>query len=245
MSQLTQLSEAEFEDRFLITGRRAIAFTLAGYARDADQFSLHFGGEIFVTTLLEADAERGQLVFDCSGAENLNRKLREAGESQFVGRPEGIHVQFSIGRVSNTQFGGRAAFAVPLPESILRLQRRESFRIDTPRVHPLNIFLRLPDQAGAAFPAHDLSVDGVGLTVQMLPEALQTGMRLANLHFHLSDEAHELYCDAIVRHVTEQAGRTGLRLWRVGLQFADLPASESNGIQRYIARLERERHELS
>ena len=58
MSQLAQLSEAEIEARFHITGRRAVAFTLAAMARDGERFSLHFGDELFLTTLLAADPER-------------------------------------------------------------------------------------------------------------------------------------------------------------------------------------------
>lgn len=49
MSQLAQLSEAELEERFHITGRRAIALTLEGLARAGERFTVHFGQELMHT----------------------------------------------------------------------------------------------------------------------------------------------------------------------------------------------------
>jgi len=53
----------------------------------------------------------------------------------------------------------------------------------------------------------------------------------------------ELGLAATVRHVTETAGRAGLRQWRVGLAFQDLAPAAEIRIQRYIARVELERRE--
>jgi len=36
-----------------------------------------------------------------------------------------------------------------------------------------------------------------------------------------------------------------VRHWRLGLAFKKLPVNDENRIQRYIGRLERERHELA
>ena len=57
------------------------------------------------------------------------------------------------------------AFAVPLPKFIVRLQRRDAFRIETPRIRPLEFFGRLPDGRLLKLPAHDISVAGIGLAV--------------------------------------------------------------------------------
>lgn len=212
MSQLAQLSEAEIEARFHITGRRAVAFTLAAMARDGERFSLHFGDELFLTTLLAADPERATLTFDSSGAEALNRRLLAAGHGVFVGRPEGVHVQFAGQRIRAATFAGRPAFVADLPGYIVRLQRRESFRIETPR-------------AG-------------------LPAGAARGDRLQACHFQLDEGAHELACAADIRHLTEREGRNGQRYWRLGLAFDALPAAGQNIVQRYIIRVERERHGL-
>lgn len=245
MSQIAQLSEAEIEDRFHIVGARPVAFLLAGFAREGDRFSVHFGDEVFLTTLLAASPEKNQLIIDCSGSPEINRRFLASGRNVFVGRPGGIHVQFSSGPAVEMLFGGAQAFAVALPKYVVRLQRREFFRIETPRVRPLTFYGRLPGGALLNLPAHDISVAGLGLVGANLPDGLSPGLALPNSHFSLPEDDKDFFFSAKVRHLTEQPSRTGLRQWRLGLQFEDLAGQERNRIQRYIDRVERERRELA
>lgn len=245
MSQIAQLSAAEIEERFHITGARVVALTLAGYAREAVQFSVQFGDELFVTTLLAVPAGRNQLIFECSGAATLNQRLLQAGECTLVGRPEGVQVQFSGGPVSTVKHEGRPAFAVPLPKFIVRLQRRDSFRIATPRANPLRFIGRTPEGAAVELPAFDISVTGIGLLAAAAPEQLAPGMVLERCRFRLPDDSQDVQLTARVQHITEKEVRGGGHQWRVGLHFLNPPASVENRLQRYIARLERERHERS
>lgn len=245
MSQLAQYSAAEIEERFHISGSRVVAFTLAGYARAAVQFSVHFGDELLVSTLLAVLPERHQLIFDCSGAESLNQRLLQAGHCTLAGRPDGVQVQFSGGPVSPVQHQGRPAFAMPLPKFIVRLQRRDSFRIATPRINPLRFFGRTPDGAAVELPAFDISVTGIGLLAAAPPEQLAPGMMLERCHFRLPDDTQDLHLAARVQHITAKEVRDGVRQWRVGAHFLDLPAGAEHRLQRYIARLERERNELT
>lgn len=247
MTQIAQLSEAEIESRFHIEGARPVAFMLAGFAKEYESFSVQFGDgdAIFLTTILAAHPVKNLLVFDCSGSPELNRRLLKSERNVFVGRPGGIHVQFTTGRASEMLFGGSKAFAAALPEHIVRLQRREYFRIETPRAKPLQFYGRTPTGGLLNLPAHDISVAGIGLTAGDLPDGLVDGQVLGNCRFSLPEDEHDLFCTATLRHVTGQENRGGQRHLRIGLEFEDLPAGEENRIQRYIARLERERHELA
>jgi c-di-GMP-binding flagellar brake protein YcgR len=244
MSQIAQLSEAEIEARFHVRGTRPVAFLLGGYARTGDQFSVSFGDEMMLTTLLDAQPGRELLIFDCSGSAEINRHLLQSSRNVFVGRPGGIHVQFTTGRVSEMIHGGSKAFSVALPPFVMRLQRRDTFRIETPRGKPLQFFGRRAAGGLLNVPVHDISVSGIGTASLALPDGLAPGDRLDNCHFALPEDEHELFFSATVRHVTPQIGRTGQQQWRIGLGFEGLPPVEENRIQRYIARIERERHEL-
>ena len=77
MSQIAQLSEAEIEERFHVTGARPVAFMLAGFAKENEQFSVMFqaGHEMFLTTLLAVKPDKSLFIFDCSGSTETNRKL--------------------------------------------------------------------------------------------------------------------------------------------------------------------------
>ncbi|MDE2440320.1 MAG: flagellar brake protein [Betaproteobacteria bacterium] len=247
MSQIAQLSEAEIEERFHIAGSRPIAFLLAGFARDSETFSVQCGteGHGLLTTLLAAQAEKDLLVFDCSGSEQSNRQLLRSEHNVFVGRPGGIHVQFTTGQAREVVFGGSRAFAVRLPEFVVRRQRRDYFRIEAPRVRPLQFFGRLPDGGLLNVPIHDISVAGIGVAAPVLPDSLVPGLFLDRCHFSLPEDEHDLVFRATVRHVTERDERSGKRWWCVGLQFGELAGSAEARIQRYITQIERERHDLA
>ena len=246
MRQIAQLSEAEIEERFHVTGTRPVAFMLAGFARENEQFSIYFqsGQEMFLTTVLAVKPDKGLFIFDCSGSAETNRRLMGSERNVFAGQPGGIRVQFITGKVSELLYGGSKAFAVALPKYIVRLQRRDYFRIATPCAKPLQFCGRLPDGALLKQPAHDISVAGIGLTVASLPDGLETGLALENCHFSLPEDDHALLLSATLQHLTEQEVRAGFRQWRLGLQFDKLPPVEEARIQRYIGRLEHERHEL-
>lgn len=247
MSQIAQLSEAEIEERFHVTGTRPVAFLLAGFARENQQFSIYFqsGQEMFLTTVLAVKPDKGLFIFDCSGSAETNRRLMGSERNVFVGRPGGIRVQFSTGKVSELLYGGSKAFAVALPKYIVRLQRRDFFRIATPRAKPLQFFGRLPGGALLKQPAHDISVAGIGLSAARLPDGLVPGQLLENCRFSLPEDERDLLFSATVSHLSELEARSGIRQWRLGLQFNKLPTADENCIQRYIGRLERERHELA
>jgi c-di-GMP-binding flagellar brake protein YcgR len=246
MTQLAQLSEEEFEERFQITGQRPVQFLLAGLAEHNEAFNVHFdhGREHFITMLLAAPPESGKLIFDCSGSSEINRRLLGSDHNVFSGRPGGIQVQFTSGRVSEIIYAGARAFSVGLPKMVLRLQRRESFRIETLRTRPLIFRCTLQDGQRLELPAHDISCAGIGLTASSLPDNLSLGMHLANTFFALPEEKKDFLVGGSLRHITEQETHTG-RQWRIGLEFDKLPYAEESRIQRYIAKVEHERHEMS
>ena len=64
MSQFDQMSDAEIDARFRISGPKPVAFLLAGYVKAREPFSVHFqhGEEMFLSTLLDAQADRLQLI---------------------------------------------------------------------------------------------------------------------------------------------------------------------------------------
>lgn len=245
MSQIAQLSEAEIEARFHVAGLRPVAFMLAGFVRDGEQFAVRFGGESFLTRLLAALPDAGTLIVDCSGSAEINRRFLASPQNVFVGRPGGIHVQFTTGPASAVIHDGGAAFSLPLPSRLVRLQRREYFRIETPRGRPLQFFGRLPGGGLLNCPVHDISVAGLGLTAATLPDGVVVGQVLDNCRVALAEDGEPLFFTATIRHLTECEARAGFRQWRLGLQFVDLPPLAANRIQRYIARIEHERHGIA
>ena len=67
---------------------------------------------------------------------------------------------------------------------------------------------------------------------------------VANCHFLPAERRERAVLQRHAPPSDRAASRAGIRQWRIGLQFDDLPPASQNRIQRYIDRLERERREL-
>lgn len=137
-------------------------------------------------------------------------------------------------------------FAVSLPKRVLRLQRREAYRITTPTIKSIPVRLRYRQLAvdrDELMPIHDLSVSGFAATFPLQP-ALEPGQAFEHVTLTLPKE--RLIDSAIVvRHVTASEGVSGHHSYRVGMAFTDLPRSMEIEIQRYIIDLEHARHDLA
>jgi c-di-GMP-binding flagellar brake protein YcgR len=159
----------------------------------------------------------------------------------------GIRVQFSSsGRVKQVRWGDADALAVSLPARVLRLQRREAYRIVAPVVNGLSVQLQsiqhgvYCDQLSLI---HNLSVFGFCAGFSQRPD-LEVGQKVVRITFALP-EWRVIEGEGVVRHVTEFADVSGKQSYRVGVAFKDLPRSMEVAIQRYIIELEHARRNMS
>jgi c-di-GMP-binding flagellar brake protein YcgR len=78
-----------------------------------------------------------------------------------------VKVQFTLGKLSETQHAGLPAFSAALPDKLLRLQRRECFRLSTPITKPVKCIAMIKRADGSTFLLEasllDISGGGIGL----------------------------------------------------------------------------------
>lgn len=241
---LPSLSDDEIEDRYFLLGRMEILSVLNDLIHFREPVTVYFNGgrDFFQTILLEARADA--LVFDLSGDPEANRHLPASSTCLFVSHLNGIRVQFLGTQPVRFSWGGSDAFCVPLPERLVRVQRRESYRILLPVARPLVARLYAEDDSAIGeWPAHDLSVGGLGLALVGLPP-FEAGQAIARLVLTLPLPV-TIDCAAQVRHITQTAERQEGNRYRIGLSFVDLAPAASVAIQRYITRIEHQRRGLN
>ncbi|WP_158592297.1 flagellar brake protein [Noviherbaspirillum sedimenti] len=240
---LPSLSDDEIEERYFLRGRMEILHVLNELIHYREPVTVYFNGghDFFQTTLLEARADT--VVFDLSGDPEANRRLPVSTSCVFVSHLNGIRVQFSGSQPGRISWGGSDAFHVPLPERVMRVQRRESYRILLPVAKPLMLKLFAADGSlPGEWPAHDLSVGGVGFTAIGLP-ALEVGQEIGRMQLALPWQIL-IDCAAQVRHVTQTSERQDGSRYRVGLSFTDLAPATGVAIQRFITKIEHQRRGL-
>lgn len=241
------LSDDEIEDRFFVLGSQSIIATLGQFIYKSIPVTVLFnnGKDFILTTLLEARAEA--LIFDLGGDPQANNMLLQAASCTFVTSINGIRVQFTTpGTVRKIWWDDAEAFAVGMPRRVLRLQRREAYRIAMPVVKFVPVRLEF-NQDGIhqdkQFPIHDLSVSGLGIA---LPQSVnrEPGQVIERLSFTLP-ERREIECEGVVCHVTELSDGSHSGACRMGITFRNQSRSMEIVIQRFIISLEHARRELA
>lgn len=237
-------SDEEIE-RCTLRNRREIVFQLRSLIKRGDRVSVVFqeGRQSFLTVLIDVSEENDQLYFDIGGSIETNQAFLRADRSTFSTNVDGIHIQFSVKACQEMMVYGERVFAVSLPKNMLRLQRREFFRLQLPTSKPYTCRTHRGTAREEALPLHDISVGGIGiLSVQPLNYEQMEVLESCWIDLR---ESGMLNVALEVRYVNAVESRTGKPLWHMGCKFVKLSPANETLIQRFMARIEAERHALS
>ena len=231
--------------QYLLRTKNEILFVLRGLLAGTHHITVHFneGHDFFLTTILQLDDE-GLTLDHGANAEANGRAL--AAERLFcVTSHERIRIQFQVRRLKEIMYEGRPAFRAALPEAVLRLQRREYFRLTTPVAHPIKCRIPVMTEAGLSstvLEANVVDISGGGLAMMAPPENLifSAGDTYENCRIELP-EVGTILPGLQIRNVFEVTLRNGSRVTRAGCQFTNLPGTMLTLVQRFIIKVERER----
>lgn len=233
--------------RYFLHERREIVFYLDALIKRGSLITTHLddGERFFLTTILAVDTAGGRLFLDPAQTEELNQHAVAARRITLVATLDRVKVQFRLAGIEVTQIEGRAALAAPLPATVLRLQRREFFRLEPPADNPIRCRLETSD--GQGLPRHfdltlgDISGGGVSLVADIHDaECFPRAALLGECRLDIPGEG-VIAVELRVRKAIEVSTQSGLHNLRVGCEFVNLPGNRLAMIERYIARIERER----
>ncbi len=202
------------------------------------------GEEFVVTTLLAINPEFEELVFDVSADSAMQHKMLASQRLLLIGFVEHIKVQFTVNRAEPTTHEGRPAFRVRMPDSVLRLQRRNFYRVPLPQMRGLTCQIPRPDMPGQLLEVRiaDLSVGGIAMMILPSDLRLQSGMVLQNCKIDIPDFG-TVTTALEIRHLREDDDNPNNQ--RAGCQFVGIPGPMMSVLQRYINQVDRERRQLS
>ncbi|WP_305823525.1 flagellar brake protein [Massilia brevitalea] len=200
--------------------------------------------DVCVTSVLEVDAERGALILDRSIDREQNERILRAGQVMCETYLDKIRILFRATGLQERAFAGAAALAAQLPEALIRLQRREFYRVATPVSNPVQVFIPTPPELGggdASFPLSDIGAGGLALLDNKMILNAIVGQSFDGCRIELPD-AGIVHTTLQVRNAIELTMLNNKTSRRVGCMFTDMPRSDMAALQRYITRLERERN---
>jgi c-di-GMP-binding flagellar brake protein YcgR len=228
--------------QYLLHSRSEILFILRALNDSKALITLHFDGGkgLLPTAILAADEDA--VILDTSQDEELNSRVLGADHVVCSAMQDKIRIQFKLRGLRQATDDGRPAFAAPLPDELLRLQRREYYRLSTPLAQPIKCQIPISSGEHHYVEAVVVDISGGGLALMAPPEGVQfgPGMEFPNCRVDLPGVG-TVVTSLRIRSVFDMRMRNGSISKRAGCQFDDLPGSMLTLIQRYIIRVERER----
>jgi c-di-GMP-binding flagellar brake protein YcgR len=236
-----ELISSEDRGRYLVTHHRDIVRYLKEVQENKNLVAIYGenGRDFVLSTLLSVDEKQGHLLLEQGVDVDMNTMLLGSRHCTFATTHDQVHIQFSSGRIEAASVGKDPAFRVPIPAEILRLQRREYYRLVTSVVNPVKCLLNT-DSGLMETVVVDISIGGVGVLAYQEEGRLKAGEVYHGCRIALPGTG-EFALSLSVRTTFDITLKNGRLTHRAGCQFIDLPPSVETAIQRYIIRVERER----
>lgn len=195
------------------------------------------GRERMFTTIVDLGPDGVYL--DRGADEGMNARLVSCREVVLTTTHEGVRVQFTSPALQRLRRQQTEVLRAALPGELLRLQRREYYRLVTSVVDPIRCLIFTDDGALEAIVV-DLSVGGIGILAYGADIRLEVGRVYHGCRLTLPALGQHAV-SLTVRSTFEVTLRNGRRSHRAGCQFTALPPGLETALQRYITRAERER----
>lgn len=235
-----ELLEPANYGEYLLHNRSDMLRILRQLLDHGSQITLFFneGSDLLLSILLAVKDD--ELIFDYGANNETNQRALEAAKLFCVTQLDNVRVQFILRSIKSIMHEGHPAFRAALPDSVLRLQRREYFRLTVPLAHRLTCQIPLQDGHRIEVGVIDISGGGIAMVVPPDKARFEPGMEFPNCCIELP-EVGAVTTTIRVLSLFEITLRNGSRVKRGGCQFINLPGSMANLIQRYIVKVERER----
>ena len=242
-----QTDNIENSEKYLLHSRGEIIQKLRMLAKDHCLISAHFnaGQDTLITAVIDVLKEKELVALDYGSNETTNQKLLNADRIVFKTQHHGITAQFSAKSIIKAKLKGQPVFAVPLPEDLLWVQRREFYRIRIPLGMPIEC--HHTDENGDTHTHTIIDINSGGVAIAD-----------PDYHFDLEDAAGKILqnCRIVLPEFGE--GLVSLEIrnqlplkfddpgagQRIGCSFVSIGSDFEASIQRYIHHIEAQRKQM-
>ncbi len=246
MQSLHPALGTENQSSFLVESRREVIALLRGLKEHKQLISMMIneGSEVFITSVLDLDDANNTVTFDSAPNPAANQRITEASRVFFEGLLDRISIQFSTSSIQRLNFDGRPALQCGIPTNMIRLQRRENYRINTPLSNPIRCLI--PLEAGSEFDSAKFSLVDISCGgIAMLDERKILDNTIGKIYDNCQIDLPGIgKIDLIlqVRNSQDLILLNGKTNRRIGCQFINVSSAILASVQRYIMKLERERN---
>lgn len=234
------------ENRYRVNSRKQIISILDGMRESTQLLTMTVDhGRTIVTTILDVQSDQNRMLIDAAKTASDNELIASAKHILIEAVSNSIRITFQLSRARISEFEGDPAFVVDIPESLIRLQRRESFRVLTPITKPMTCTFRFeaPDGSEKKITTYLNNISAGGLALTDESQELNTTKNLIykNCELQLADKVMVLV-NLEVRESKTVTLTNGKTVNRFGMSFHGITNQTASTIQRYITQLERDQN---
>ena len=239
-----QVNSSEDIRPFTLSSSVEIVFQLRSLINRREMVSVYFnhGEEMLLTTLIDVDPARGEFSFDIGSNDDANARLLKSERAVFVAAPDGVKTQFVCGPFRTGSDANGQVIRCALPPDVIKLQRREYFRVETPIANPVICQIQQPQ--AVKLPLHDISLGGLSLVASQAMREFERMTLLVDCRIALPGFGALIF-DMEARNLRALINRNGSQLNLIGCRFVRLDGKAESLLQRYMNQLERERRNLA
>ena len=208
---------------------------------------LHGEADVCVTAIIELDVQSNTLILDAPVDRGQGERALLAKRINFETTLDKIRILFGATALTGITHDGRPALRMDIPETLIRLQRREFYRMPTPVSNPVRVTVPMPPELGAGssvFPLADISCGGISILDNKLQMGNTIGHNYPGCKIDLPDIG-TVMATLQVRNSLDMTLLNNKTNRRLGCAFIDISRANLAAVQRYITHLERERNARS
>lgn len=231
---------------FRIQSKKEMLFILQDIAEKGTRVALYYDQphNFILTTLIGANADGMWL--DIGPFPPENKRILLSDKITFVSLHQHVKVQFEAHDIVSALLEGDETFYLGLPDYLLRIQRRDYFRLSVPASTPVKCIIPIkpynPAKPGEPeilreVTVLDISGGGVGLLCGEHETELQPKSTFQNCQISLPG-AGTIKFNIEVRNNVKFTAHNGSVKTRAGCQFVRMDNQMSSLLQSYITRLQ-------
>ncbi len=243
-----ELAQTEEDSEYHLHSKAQIVAILRSLKDSNASVTLYFndGDDFLITSLFSVEEDENRMVLHMGANATLNKQAILTDKLICISRLDKIKIQFVLRGIKSALYRGRQCFLAAIPESLLRLQRREYFRLIIPARTPVKCRIPYPDPADDSAPriaeVDVIDISGGGLGMALPPEDVEFNVDMVFDKCEIELPGGSTIVTSLrVRSIFDVTRHDGAISQRAGCDFVNLAGPMLSMLQRYIIVEERER----
>lgn len=226
-------------EEFLVHSHSSIASILRNLMRENSTISAYLptSEEVVATGILHVDLEKKMVILDVTKEAKRNHEFSNTNNVLFDLKQNSVILQFHAKQTQPARFNGESAVYIDLPDRMLRLQRREYYRVAA--FSAANVMCVIKEASGDIhkLEVEDVSLGGIGALLVEETLAVKQFKIFHDCELRIPGFA-TLTVDLQIRNCFEKILPNGKRVRRLGLSYSNLKPEKENQLQKYINKIQ-------